>query len=240
MLSLRRHRNISRLLLLIFGLLAGRLLQINYSHAADYTAQVQRQRLLAVEEREYSRGDILDCNGQSFTNRAERVLLVFPRLLPENSETYWVTYLNTLLKNKQLQASATVSSQLKQQLTDGQPFILARNLSLRQLEELQPVLAKTNGIYATIIRPRYGADGLAAHLIGYVGGSNTAEAEALTRQGNQDTAYIGKSGLEKQYDALLRGQTSAHIAITVDEKNLPQKDCAILQLATANRLLTYN
>ncbi len=239
MLSLRRHRNISRLLLLIFGLLAGRLLQINYSHAADYTAQVQRQRLLAVEEREYSRGDILDCNGQSFTNRAERVLLVFPRLLPENSETYWVTYLNTLLKNKQLQASATVSSQLKQQLTDGQPFILARNLSLRQLEELQPVLAKTNGIYATIIRPRYGADGLAAHLIGYVGGSNTAEAEALTRQGNQDTAYIGKSGLEKQYDALLRGQTSAHIAITVDEKNRPAAE-GLRYIAAGNGKPTFN
>ena len=207
MLSLRRHRNISRLLLLIFGLLAGRLLQINYSHAADYTAHVQRQRLLAVEEREYSRGDILDCNGQSFTNRAERVLLVFPRLLPENSETYWVTYLNTLLKNKQLQASATVSSQLKQQLTDGQPFILARNLSLRQLEELQPVLAKTNGIYATIIRPRYGA--------------------------------VGKSGLEKQYDALLRGQTSAHIAITVDEKNRPAAE-GLRYIAAGNGKPTFN
>lgn len=45
MLSLRRHRHISLLLLLLFALLAVRLLQINYSHAADYTAQVQRQRL---------------------------------------------------------------------------------------------------------------------------------------------------------------------------------------------------
>ncbi len=222
MLSLRRHRHISLLLLLLFALLAVRLLQINYSHAADYTAQVQRQRLLAVEEREYARGDILDCSGQSFTNRAERVLLVFPRLLPENSDAYWVTYLNSLLQNRRLQANAaTAAGQLKQQLAAGQPFILARNLSLRQLEDLQPVLAQISGLYATTIRPRYGTDGLAAHLIGYVGASSATEAETLTRQGNQDTAYIGKSGLEKQYDALLRGQSSAHIAVTVDEKNRP-------------------
>lgn len=221
MLSLRRHRNILLLLLLTFAMLALRLFQINYSHAADYTAQVQRQRLLAVDEREYARGDFLDCSGQSFTNQAERVLLVFPRLLPNNSDSYWVVYLNSLLKSKQLQASATISSQLKQLLAAGQPFILARNLSQSQLDDLQPILQQTDGLYATTIRPRYGTEGLAAHLIGYVGASSAAEAEALTRQGSLNVDYTGKSGLEKQYDALLREQSSAHIAVTVDEKNRP-------------------
>ena len=81
MISLRRHRFISIMLLLIFCLLAGRLWQINFAQGQNYIAKVQRQRLLSVSEREYERGDFLDCQGQSLTNRAENVLLVFPRLL---------------------------------------------------------------------------------------------------------------------------------------------------------------
>ena len=223
MISLRRHRNVSLMLLLIFCLLTGRLWQITFSHGADYTAQVQRQRLLTVSEREYERGDILDCNGRSLTNQAENVLLVFPRLLSTQSNAYWLTYLNSLVKNWQLTANSQ-SQSLKQLLQNGEPFILARNLSNRQINQLTPILNQTQGIYTTTLRPRYGSAGLAAHLIGYVGASSAAEAAALKQQGVQDTAYTGKSGLEKQYDSLLRGQTSAHIAVTVDEKNQPTSD----------------
>ena len=109
MISLRRHRFVSIMLLLIFILLAGRLWQVNFWQGDKYIVQVQRQRLLSVSEREYERGDFLDCNGQSLTNRPENVLLVFPKLLladKQQSLAYWQTYLNSLLQNFQLTASA--------------------------------------------------------------------------------------------------------------------------------------
>lgn len=226
MISLRRHRFVSIMLLLIFILLAGRLWQVNFWQGDKYIVQVQRQRLLSVSEREYERGDFLDCNGQSLTNRPENVLLVFPKLLladKQQSLAYWQTYLNSLLQNFQLTASAQ-SANLPQMLQNGEPFILARNLSARQMQDLAPILHQYNGLYTTTLRPRYGNDNLAAHLLGYVGASTAREAAALKQAGYADTAYSGKSGLEKQYDLLLRGQNSAHIAVAVDEKNQPTDD----------------
>lgn len=226
MISLRRHRFVSIMLLLIFALLAGRLWQVNFWQGDKYIVQVQRQRLLSVSEREYERGDFLDCNGQSLTNRPENVLLVFPKLLladKQQSLAYWQTYLNSLLQNFQLTASAQ-SANLPQMLQNGEPFILARNLSARQMQDLAPILHQYNGLYTTTLRPRYGNDNLAAHLLGYVGASTAREAAALKQAGYSDTAYSGKSGLEKQYDLLLRGQSSAHIAVAVDEKNQPTDD----------------
>lgn len=223
MLSLRRHRQVSLILLLLFGLLAARLWQINLSHGQEYASQVQRQRLLTVSEREYERGDILDCNGQSLTNQPENVLLVFPRLLLGNgqqSAAYWVTYLSSLLENYNLTAHRQ-SQSLKQLLQDSEPFILARGLSKSQVEQITPLLQQNKGLYATSLSPRYAAASPAAHLIGYVSASTAAEAAALKQQGGQDTAYCGKSGLEKQYDQFLRNQPSAHIAVAVDEKNQP-------------------
>lgn len=240
MISLRRHRFVSIMLLLIFCLLAGRLWQINFAQGQNYIAKVQRQRLLSVSEREYERGDFLDCQGQSLTNRAENVLLVFPRLLTadkQQSLAYWQTYLHSLLKNCQLTAAAQ-SQNLKQMLQNGEPFILARNLTARQIEQLAPILQQTEGLYTTTLRPRYGANSLAAHLLGYVGASTAQEAAALKKSGYTDTAYSGKSGLEKQYDLLLREQNSAHIAVAVDEKNQPTAES--LRFIAANSSAAHN
>lgn len=240
MISLRRHRFVSIMLLLIFCLLAGRLWQINFAQGQNYIAKVQRQRLLSVSEREYERGDFLDCQGQSLTNRAENVLLVFPRLLTadkQQSLAYWQTYLHSLLKNCQLTAAAQ-SQNLKQMLQNGEPFILARNLTARQIEQLAPILRQTEGLYTTTLRPRYGANSLAAHLLGYVGASTAQEAAALKKSGYTDTAYSGKSGLEKQYDLLLREQNSAHIAVAVDEKNQPTAES--LRFIAANSSTAHN
>ncbi|MCX4266746.1 MAG: penicillin-binding transpeptidase domain-containing protein, partial [Firmicutes bacterium] len=142
-----------------------------------------------------------------------------------------------LLKNCQLTAAAQ-SQNLKQMLQNGEPFILARNLTARQIEQLAPILQQTEGLYTTTLRPRYGANSLAAHLLGYVGASTAQEAAALKKSGYTDTAYSGKSGLEKQYDLLLREQNSAHIAVAVDEKNQPTAES--LRFIAANSSTAHN
>ncbi len=168
------------------------------------------------------------------------MLLVFPRLLTadkQQSLAYWQTYLHSLLKNCQLTAGAQ-SQNLKQMLQNGEPFILARNLTARQIEQLTPILQQTEGLYTTTLRPRYAANSLAAHLLGYVGASTAQEAAALKKNGYTDTAYSGKSGLEKQYDLLLREQNSAHIAVAVDEKNQPTAES--LRFIAANSSAAHN
>ncbi len=83
------------------------------------------------------------------------------------------------------------------------------------------------------MRPRYDTAGTAAHLLGYVGESSAEEYANLLANGDQTPEYSGKSGLEKQYDEVLRGLCSDKIAVTVDEKG-NQTDNALRYISGDN------
>ncbi len=53
---------------------------------------------------------------------------------------------------------------------------------------------------------RYMETGSLVHLIGYVGSINTEELQVLYNQGYSINSVIGKSGIEKYYDQVLRGK----------------------------------
>lgn len=53
---------------------------------------------------------------------------------------------------------------------------------------------------------RYPADSLAAHVLGYIGEIGEKELESLAGQGYRPGALIGKTGIELQYEKVLRGE----------------------------------
>lgn len=210
-----------------FCLLGARLWWINGWCGADYVALAQNQRLASLPEYEYQRGDFLDRYGESFTNRAERVLLVFPGLLraADSSVTAaeHATYLTELLAELGL-SPAPAAQSLALRLAGNTPFVLARGLTEQQQTALEQKINGHDGLFTALYHPRYAANSPAAHLIGYVGQSTAEEEAALTAAGAADPEYIGKSGLEQQFDEALRGRASARLAAAIDEQGRQASD----------------
>jgi penicillin-binding protein 2 len=70
----------------------------------------------------------------------------------------------------------------------------------------------------------YLAMGSLSHVIGYVGDINREEIQVLYNQGYNFSAVLGKSGVEKQYDLLLRGKDGKRFrTVDVREKYLKGK-----------------
>jgi penicillin-binding protein 2 len=70
----------------------------------------------------------------------------------------------------------------------------------------------------------YLAGGSLAHVIGYVGDITREEIQVLYNQGYSFGTILGKSGIEKQYDLLLRGQDGRRFrTVNVREQSLTQR-----------------
>ena len=227
-------------LIFCLGIVSARLWWINCLCGADFIAVAQNQRLSAVTEYEYQRGDILDRNGESFTNRAERVLLVFPSLLKAANEDAASAqqYLTDLLADFGLEPAPAAKS-LAAELAGETPFVLARGLSEQQQQAIGERISGQAGIFAAVYRPSYAENSPAAHLIGYVGRSTPAEEAALKKADAPNPEYCGKSGLEQQYDAYLRGRASARLAAAVDDKGRQAAD-NLRELAPNSRDTSLN
>lgn len=63
----------------------------------------------------------------------------------------------------------------------------------------------------------YNETGSISHVLGYIGGITTSELQVLYNQGYSYDSVLGKSGIEKQYDRILRGTDGRRIK-TVDVK----------------------
>jgi penicillin-binding protein 2 len=63
----------------------------------------------------------------------------------------------------------------------------------------------------------YNMTGSISHLLGYIGGITSSELQILYNQGYSYDSVLGKSGIEKQYDRILRGRDGRRIK-TVDVK----------------------
>lgn len=193
-----------------FLLLTARLCWVNAWRGEDFVVMAQNQRLTTTPEYEFARGDFLDRHGEALTGRAERVLLVFPDLMSDEDKQN----LEQILEEMQI----TPINGLATALDNHRPFAAVRNLSEARYFALSEKISGQSGLFCTVYYPRYAENSPAAHLIGYVGQTTPDEIVRLGEQGATDTDYIGKSGLELQYDSFLRGRNCAKIAVAGDEQ----------------------
>ncbi len=67
--------------------------------------------------------------------------------------------------------------------------------------------------------------GTMAHVIGYVGDITKEELQVLYNQGYESDAAVGKFGLEKQYDSILRGKDGKkYRVVDVQERRLTEEE----------------
>lgn len=98
------------------------------------------------------------------------------------------------------------------------PVEIADNVTFRSIVTIAESSENFPGVHWQRKPYRYYSKvGSISHILGYVGNITTEELQVLYNQGYANTASLGKSGMEKSFDEILRGK-DGRIFQTVDVK----------------------
>jgi penicillin-binding protein 2 len=123
-----------------------------------------------------------------------------------------------------------------------QPVEIAINVSFSTISVLSEQADSFPGVFwqAKPLR-NYQDLGSLAHIIGYVGSITRDELTVLYNQGYQQGDVIGKSGIEKQYDELLRGKAGQETrTVDVRGRNVAGDNTRVNPEAGKNLVLTID
>lgn len=112
-----------------------------------------------------------------------------------------------------------------------QPSIFERQLSIQTYATLSEQLSRFPGFFVQSRTIRHYPDSVAAHFLGYikeVTPKDIKNSEGYYRSGD----YIGKSGVEKSYETLLRGERGV-VNMMYDARNVPKGSYAEGRFDTA-------
>ncbi|SDL23897.1 penicillin-binding protein 2 [Pedobacter sp. ok626] len=112
-----------------------------------------------------------------------------------------------------------------------QPSIFERQLSIQVYATLSEQLSRFPGFFVQSRTIRHYPDSVAAHFLGYikeVSPLDIQNSEGYYRSGD----YIGKSGVEKSYETLLRGERGV-VNMLYDARNVPKGSYAEGRFDTA-------
>jgi len=192
----------------LFAALYARLWYLQVLDSRTFVAAATNNQVRLIYE-EAPRGRILDRNGLVLVdNQRSQVIAVrkaeYFRLDPEEREAVrsrLAALLGIAVEDLDKRIDDVRYSQYK-------PVPVAENVPEEVFIHVKEHQAEFPSVEATIISRRTYPNGqLAAHVLGYVGEINDAELEARKGEDYKLGDTIGKSGVERVYEADLRGQS---------------------------------
>ena len=200
-LSLASRERISLILIgLIFLFLGVGLVKLQMIDHSELAAQSEENRIRVVP----------------ITPRRGRVYDRESRVIIDNRPSYTVSVVaSEEVRDQTLPHLAGLigldTLQIRQRLTKNmvsryQPAPVKRDIPFEAVAVLEEQNEKFPGVYYRMERVRQYADSLGAEVVtGYVGDASSEELELGSREALRLGSIIGKKGLERQYDHLLRG-----------------------------------
>ena len=199
MLMRSRLRTVGLFGLLLLVVLAARLYHLQVVQAQYYNGKALNNSVV-LEPIPAPRGRLLDRKGEILVSNAPQFeLVVVPAEMKDRVKT--VEILSQFLAEK-----PEVLEEKIRKAAPWLPLVLRRDLDLRQLTKATELSELRSGVAVRTgsIR-RYQHGKLASHLFGFVSEINAEELRTRRSRGYAMGDHIGKLGLEKQYDELLRG-----------------------------------
>ncbi len=229
-----RLRIMFLLCILLFAVLLGRIVYLQLWRSEYYAEQsdenrLRQSRIIAP------RGLILDSDGRELVNNLPGYAVALQKQSNYNPDV--LERLSVLLEmsiediKEKIQASANYS----------EPILLKSNLSPEQLTKIEEQRRNIPDVMLEI-RPirNYVYNDLAVHALGYVGEVSEYEIEHGLFKNAALGSIVGKAGLEKSYDSILRGEDGT-LAEEVDVAgNVVQHYNAIQPSPGKNLQLTIN
>ena len=195
------------LAIFVFFILLARLwyLQIALGKDLMQASEMNAVKLLRTRA---PRGTILDRKNRIIaTSRPQFVVLAMPDRLHEDPEA--LRTLCNILKMSPGEIDAIVKDRMKRrQARPGSPVRIKVDVSLETVARIGEHRMSLPGVSVELDQLRSYPDGPAvAHIMGHLGEISQTELDEADAAGKdyKPGDYVGKSGLEKQYESLLRG-----------------------------------
>ena len=198
-----RLTNLTVILACGFGLLLARLFYLQVVRGETLRTIAESNRTSLISERA-PRGLILDRDGRVLADRRPTFVVLFTPLDVERE----------VLDKAKMKLSSILgftpeelAEKLRPALKRASLVRLADRVSRPVAFALAEQLPSLPGItVANEMQRRYPNGNLACHALGYLGQISRREYERLRAQGYQPDWLIGKAGLEKVFDNVLRGE----------------------------------
>jgi penicillin-binding protein 2 len=176
-------------------------LQVLRGESYDEKSRKNMVRLIRLPA---PRGSILDCNGKVLAeNRPGFQFSVVAQELDNPCELIQRCSVATGIPQEKMRALVERSKSLPRFTT----YPLKKNLSLEQASLLQSLTADLRGAVVEVKPYRlYPLGDTLCHVIGAVGEVNPDELIKSAKAGYRIGDYVGKSGLEKEYEHYLKGE----------------------------------
>ncbi|MBI1796562.1 MAG: penicillin-binding protein 2 [Candidatus Eisenbacteria bacterium] len=199
-----------------FALVVLGLLRLQVAQHEHYR-QLSEENRVRLEVIRAPRGTITDRNGVLLADSYPSFNIVF-RPMPAESTMRaravvrpgWVRRVAALVEADTDQVRALVRTANR----SGQSAVLRRNASSQVLAGVEENRGELPGI-EVVIEPlrRYPHGALAAHLLGYAGEINDQELEDLSDDGYSAGDLIGRTGVERSCEDILRGEDGAEFVV---------------------------
>lgn len=207
----RPHGNLNILrvaILILFGILALRLVQMQIVDGADY-ARRSRENHIYQQNILPTRGLILDRNGISLVQNVGRyTATITPEFLPDDKTARYRLFLRLAdLTGAQVLDIQTLVKRSEDENLAYIPIPIQRHLTKEQALMLEEASVEMPGVNLTITPGRqYVAGDAFSHILGHIGAQEAGESSALRAEGYAFDEPVGKDGLEARYEKDLRGQ----------------------------------
>ena len=188
------------LCLLLFAILLGRMMYLQLWRGDYYTKQsdgnrLRQSRIIAP------RGLIFDKDGKELVNNLPGYAVVLQKQADYKPET--LEHLSGLLHIP----VADIKKKIKESQNYYEPIMLKSNLTLEMVTKIEEQCRYMPEVMLSVQPIRnYPYKELAVHALGYVGEVSSYEIEKGLFKNVTQGSIVGKSGLEKSYDKILRGE----------------------------------
>lgn len=198
----------------------GRIVSLQLISGGEYSVAAQSNRIR--DKIAYApRGNVYDRNGILLaSNQPDFQVSVIPYLLPVDEIDREQVY-NKLAEILDLDFQIIKTNAEKEGLGSALPVLIAEHLSHEESLIVEQHLPELQGISVDVVPVRkYKSEAGLAHILGYVARVNPGDLER--RKDLIPTDYVGRTGVEAQYDSRLRGE-NGRSRLEVDAIGRPLK-----------------
>jgi penicillin-binding protein 2 len=186
-------------IVIVFSLLYLRLMHLQIADYDKYHLHAVENASKTVRE-PAPRGVIYDRNGKVLVeNRPVFSVEVLPYVLNRKSKEERERILKVL--------SGLLGEEINYKVSASEPLIVKDKVSLETAILIEERKRELDGVMVASRPVRLSRHGsVASHLLGYVGEIEAKELDLLRKEGYRLGDFIGKDGVEKIYDKLIRGK----------------------------------
>ncbi|HVN67894.1 MAG TPA: penicillin-binding protein 2, partial [Candidatus Sulfotelmatobacter sp.] len=211
-MEIKKYNLLAGAALLVFAVLTLRLAQLQLLEGPKYR-QLSDDNAAKTVPAPAPRGIIFDRNGKVLvTNRPIFAVHVMPQVMSGTNSAEVLRRLGELL-----------GEEVAYKVSPDQPIIIKDNVPPAVAFRIEEQKDKLEGVVVSVHPVRYYPHGsAAAHVLGYVGEIAAADLAKLKGEGYRPGDSLGKDGVEKYYDKMIRG-VDGGIKVEVDVHGRPKR-----------------